>query len=130
MTELGSHGNQSPPSSGTGSPVVKQLDPRDRETYGKYPTEESPDLVSCPKCKRPILRHAVKGHLESCTSGAVSVKTGANGDGKDKAVGNSNGNEMNGEASGSQSKSKKRKQKDGILSFVLNFLMQLRKWKW
>lgn len=27
---------------------------------------ESPDLISCPNCNRPILRHAVQGHLASC----------------------------------------------------------------
>jgi hypothetical protein len=116
VTDLGSHGNQSPPSS-NGSPIVKQLDPRDRQTYGKYPIEESPDLVSCPKCNRPILRHALKGHLDSCTGEQAPAKKAAKVKGKDKVngtgTGSGSGNETNGEASSKPAKSKKRKLKDG-----------------
>jgi hypothetical protein len=108
---VGSHGNQSPPSSNLGSPVAKQLDPRDRQVYGKIPMDESPDLINCPNCSRPILRQAVKGHLESCTKEKPVPKktTGGNND-------RTNGvpeKETNGDTSVVSAKSKKRKHDDG-----------------
>ena len=108
---VGLHGNQSPPNSDMGSPVVKQLDPRDRQTFGKIPMNESPDLIACPKCSRPILRHAVKGHLESCGTSKDSGKKIGNE--KDKVNGNTKVT-TNGEIAVMPPKSKKRKHDEGI----------------
>jgi hypothetical protein len=93
-------GNQSPPAAADyGSPVAKQLDPRDRLVYGKLPMTETPDLVPCPRCKKPFLRSAVRGHLESCSTEKKVDKK------KDKPNG-----ETNGEPNGNK---KKRKLEDG-----------------
>lgn len=75
---------------------------------------ESPDLISCSKCHRPILRHAVKEHLESCVKEkSVQKKSNDNdkvyGDGKETP---------NGEIAVMPAKSKKRKHDDGM---TLNF---------
>jgi hypothetical protein len=83
------------------SPIVKQLDPRDRLTYGKIPMNESPDIISCPKCGRPIMRLAVTTHLESCTGKDPPVKKPAKSTPKDPLEGDS--------------KSRKRKFDDRIL---------------
>jgi hypothetical protein len=115
---LESHGNQSPPSSDLGSPVVKQLDPRDRLIFGKIPMNETPDLISCPKCSRPIMRHAVKEHLDSC--GKVSKNAGkmVGRNEKDKANGASKGT-PSGEIAVIPTKPKKRKHDDGKPIFTL-----------
>ena len=108
---IGAHGNQSPPRSNLGSPVAKQLDPHDRQTYGKIPMEEVPDLVNCSKCSRPILRHALKNHLESCTKEKpVAKKTTAEKGDKVDGVGKE---KPNGEIAVMVAKSKKRKHDDG-----------------
>jgi len=71
---------------------------------------ESPDLISCPKCSRPILRHAVKEHLESC---GLAKETGKQvGSDKDKTNGNGKGT-PNGEIAVMPPKSKKRKHDEG-----------------
>ena len=107
---VGSHGNQTPPSSGLGSPVAKQLDPRNRQIYGKIPMDESPDLINCPNCNRPILRHAVKDHLDACTKEKPAPKktTGGNSDKVNGA-----GKETNGDNTPAPTKNKKRKHEDG-----------------
>ena len=105
------HGDQSPPPTGIGdlgSPVSKQLDPRDRVVFGKVPMTESPDLISCPRCKRPILRQAVRSHLESCSKEkkVEKKKEKSNEDGKETP---------HGEQAATPTK-KKRKHDDGIHS--------------
>jgi hypothetical protein len=83
---------------------------------------ESPDLVSCPKCYRPILRHALKTHQESCekekpvttTTATTSTTKKTTASGNDKP--NENGKRMaspNGEIAVMPPKSKKRKHDDG-----------------
>jgi len=72
---------------------------------------ESPDLISCPKCSRPIIRHAVKEHLESCGKAKETSKNARNE--KDKV--NGNGKSIpNGEIAVMPPKSKKRKHDEGI----------------
>ena len=46
---------------------------------------DSPDLISCPRCKRPILRLAIRSHLESCSKEKKVEKKNekANEDGKE-----------------------------------------------
>jgi hypothetical protein len=110
----GKHGNQSPPSSDIGSPVAKQLDPHDRLTYGKIPMNESPELVSCPHCKRPIIRHALQDHVESCLKKKSVAKISASTNGVDKEHSKeSNKATPNGEIAVMPPKSKKRKHEDG-----------------
>jgi hypothetical protein len=107
-----SRGNQSPPSSEVGSPVAKQLNPRDRLVFGKFPMDESPDLLSCSKCHRPISRHAIKEHLKSCVKEKSTKKKNndkVNGEGGNKAI-------PTGEIAVMPPKSKKRKHDDGILT--------------
>ena len=68
---------------------------------------ESPDLVSCSKCNRPITRNALSKHLESCVKENVSKKKSTSD--KDKV--NGDGKETpNGEIAVMPAKSKKRKQ--------------------
>jgi len=71
--------------------------------------DESPDLVLCPKCHRPILRHALKEHADKCTKPKTAAKKGVNGTDKDK----SNGKSVNGEIA-VLPKAKKRKHDDGL----------------
>jgi hypothetical protein len=107
-----SRGNQSPPSSEVGSPVAKQLNPRDRLVYGKFPMNEPPDLISCSKCHRPISRHAIKEHLKSCVKEKSTKKKNndkVNGEGGNKAI-------PTGEIAVMPPKNKKRKHDDGILT--------------
>jgi SCA7, zinc-binding domain len=107
-TDVGKHGNQSPPAEDAGSPVTKLLDPKDRLTFGKVPLNEAPDLVSCSKCERPILRHAVGEHLENCMKETAKKKV-ANG--KEKVNGKSTA--TNGEIAVMPPKTKKRKSEEG-----------------
>jgi hypothetical protein len=81
---------------------------------------ESPDLVSCPKCSRPILRHAVKEHLESC--GKAKDMGNKVGSVKDKANGNGKST-PNGEIAVMAPKGKKRKLDEGISCYDVWVLM-------
>jgi len=90
--------------------VAKQLDPRDRLVFGKIPMNESPDLVSCSKCNRPITRNALSKHLETCVKENISKKKSASD--KDKVNGDGKAT-PSGEIAVMPAKSKKRKQDDG-----------------
>lgn len=68
---------------------------------------ESPDLISCSKCNRPITRNGISKHLESCVKEKISKKTM-----NDKVNGNGNGT-PNGEIAVMPVKTKKRKHEDG-----------------
>jgi phage FluMu protein Com len=46
---------------------------------------ETPDLIACPRCKKPLLRSAVRGHLESCSKEKKIDKK------KEKVNGDTNG---------------------------------------
>jgi hypothetical protein len=89
--------------------VVKQLDPRDRVTFGKIPINETPDLVSCPTCIRPIIRHAVKQHMETCGKEKPAAKSSTKAD---KVSGKSIPNR---EIAVMPSKTKKRKLDDSMV---------------
>ena len=79
---------------------------------------ETPDIVSCPKCDRPILRHRVKEHVQSCVKEKPSSKKSTNGSDKDKVNenGSSGGGKAtpNGEIAVMPPKSKKRKLEESI----------------
>jgi len=78
--------------------------------------DETPDLVSCPKCERPIIRHAIKMHLEGCKGKETSKKLNGTSNGSDKEKANGNGKEApNGEIKVLPPKSKKRKHDEGSL---------------
>jgi hypothetical protein len=70
---------------------------------------ESPDLISCSKCNRPITRNGISKHLESCVKEKISKKTMND---KDKVNGDGNGT-PNGEIAVMPAKGKKRKHEDG-----------------
>jgi SAGA-associated factor 73 len=62
------------PRSGTGTtspgdgPVVNQLDDAARETFATgRPLEDSPDMQTCKRCGKSILKSTAKAHIESCT---------------------------------------------------------------
>jgi hypothetical protein len=97
-----------------GSPVSKQLDPRDRLVFGKLPMIETPDLISCPLCKRPILRQSVRQHLESCTKEKKPEKK------KERVNGEIKDTSNNGDlaATTTTANKKKRKSDDGMFSFA------------
>jgi hypothetical protein len=82
---------------------------------------ESPDLVSCPKCDRPILRHALKTHLVSCekekpvkaTTATTATTKKPTASGNDKP--NENGKRMgtpNGEIAVAMPPNKKKRKLD------------------
>ena len=71
--------------------------------------QETPDLINCPNCSRPIIRHAAKSHLEDCVKEKPSLV---------KVV-QENGKSMpNGEIAVMPVKSKKRKIDDGMCLMV------------
>jgi hypothetical protein len=71
---------------------------------------ESPDLISCSKCNRPITRNGMSKHLESCGKEKSSKKK-ITGD-KDKVNGDRKGT-PSGEIAVMPAKTKKRKNDDG-----------------
>jgi hypothetical protein len=73
---------------------------------------ESPDLISCSKCNRPITRNGMSKHLESCVKEKISKKKTTSD--KDKVNGDGKGT-PNGEIAVMPAKSKKRKPDDGNL---------------
>lgn len=77
--------------------------------------DESPELVSCEHCKRPIIRHVLQDHVESCKKKKASSKAAATTNGVGKEQSSESGKAPpNGEFA---PKSKKRKHDDGALSF-------------
>lgn len=84
--------------------------------------DESPELVSCPHCKRPIIRHALKDHVESCLKKKSMAKTPATTNGVDKEhAKESNKGTPNGEISATPQKSKKRKHDDGTIPLLFTW---------
>lgn len=81
--------------------------------------DESPELVSCEHCKRPIIRHALKDHVESCIKKKASSKVSATIPGVAKEHSTENDKATpNGEIAVMPPKSKKRKHDDGKPSFL------------
>lgn len=79
--------------------------------------DETPELGSCPHCKRPIIRHALQEHVESCIRKKSAVKASATTNGADKErPENSSQAVAHGEIA-VMPKSKKRKHDDGKYPF-------------
>jgi hypothetical protein len=90
--------------------------------------EETPDLVSCPNCHRPITRHAAKEHLDTCLKeNPIKIKV-INGAEKEKSETNGKA-APNGEIAVMPPKSKKRKHDDSTAP-LMKKLMYSGKCKW
>lgn len=80
--------------------------------------DETPELVSCPHCKRPIIRHALQEHVDSCLRKSSAVKALATANGADKERPENGGRAVpDDEIAVMPPKSKKRKLDDGNIFY-------------